>query len=1072
MMICSRRGKLLGALLAGTAGVVLAPMAANAQDQAANGGSTAATARTAGAHAGTAAPGTMIAPRPGAIMLAAASPGTADAPASKETLQTVIVTGTQIVGSKITGVVPVTIVGPTEIAATGAVSGDDLIRALPQMGDVHFNSTNGAVSSNFARGDVGSINLHNLGDGDTLVLLNGRRVVQYPGTQASTLTPVPDVTYNTNAIPVADAQRIDLLLDGAAALYGADAVAGVVNIITKRDLNGGDFNVQYGGAEGTSLREININGDFGRDFADGRGNVTIFFSHDDRSTLDSTDQGFTSTADKRPLFAGTAFAGVSSLDLRSTLGPWGNFQTPSGFGTVKQGTTALTTASGTFHIQPSSDGSCAASLGGGICLGKGNNATAGAERNTRSDDQANYPISVTPSLERYNFFLTGHYDLSSNVTAYTEMGYYTSSTRSLQAAVFSIGSIKMNIPASNYWNPFGPTTFADGTANPNRLPGLNVPASGLPVTLNSYRFEDLGPTTVSDQGYQRRILFGLRGRKFGFNWDTAILFSDAGNTDTQDGISSTALQQNLALSTPDAYDPFNGGNATNPTGLDTTPSNQSALNAIRVKTVLKDYNTLSLWDFKVSRPDLFSLPGGDLGIASGVEVRRESMEDNRDPRVDGTITWTDSVTGIVQPSDLYGVSPTPDTYGQRVVESAYAELAVPVISPKMRIPLVRNVEMQLAGREEHYSDFGGVFTPKIAAAWDLVKGLRFRGSWTKGFSAPNLLQENATLVTRGNTNTDYVRCEADLRAGRITNFSQCSESFVATSERYGNSDLKPETSTSKSFGVVFQPQFIPDEFGTVVFTADYWEIDQKGIVGVLGSQDALILDYLLRQSGSSNPNVVRAAPTADDDAEFAGTGLAPAGQVAYVKDQYVNLLPLEAKGLDLSANWALSGTRFGDFDLNLSLSNMRQLYLQPSPVVQELLAARAGGAINAGTTITGGGSLLQDEGAPKYKGAAVLTWHYAHWTVGAFAQYIGTVNDTGLIDSKTRLPYVVPWQLTGNLYGQFQFNNHILGETRLRLGVRNFTNETPPVYDSSYGYLSSLYEPYGRYWYASIGDTF
>lgn len=1000
---------------------------------------------------------------------ATASSQPADA---KETLQTVVVTGTQIQGSKITGIVPVAVVGPKEIAAIGAVSGDDLVRALPQMGDVNFNSTNGAVSSNFARGDVGSINLRNLGDGDTLVLVNGRRVVQYPGTQASTLTPVPDVTYNTNAIPVADAQRIDLLLDGAAAIYGADAVAGVVNIITKSDVNGGDFNVQYGGAQGTSLRELNINGDFGRDFADGRGNVTVFLSHTDRSTLNSTDQSFTATADKVPLFAGTAFAGDNALDLRSTLGPWGSFQTPPGFGTVKQGTTALTSASGTFHIQPSSDGSCAAQLGNGICLGKGTNATSGAERNTRSDDQATYPISVMPSLERYNFYLTGHYDLSSDVTAYTEMGYYTASTRSLQAPVFSIGSILMTIPASNYWNPFGPVTFPDGTANPNRLPGLNIPASGLPMTLNSYRFEDLGPTTVSDQGYQRRILFGLRGRKFGFNWDTAVLFSDAGNTDTQDGISATALQQSLALSTPDAYDPFSGGDPANPTGRDTTPSSGTALNAIRIRTVLKDYNTLALWDFKVSRPDLFTLPGGDLGIASGVEVRRESMEDNRDPRVDGTITWTDAVTGVLQPSDLYGVSPTPDTYGKRVVESAYAELAVPVIAPKMHIPLVRRVDMQLAGREEHYSDFGDVFTPKVAAAWDVVKGLRFRGSWTRGFSAPNLLQENATLVTRGNTNVDYVRCEADLRAGRISNFSQCSENFVATSERYGNTGLKPETSTSKSFGIVFQPQFIPESLGTLVFTADYWEIDQKGIVGVLGSQDALILDYLLREQGLNNPNVVRGAPTADDTAEFAGSGIAPAGQVTYVKDQYVNLLPLEAKGLDLSANWVLQGTRFGDFDLNLDVANMRQLYLQPSPVVQELLAARAAGLINAGTSISGGGSLLQDEGAPKYKGTAALTWHYEQWTIGAFAQYIGDVQDTGLIDSKTRLPYIVPWQITGNLYGQFQFDNHILGQTRLRVGVRNFTNENPPVYDSSYGYLSSLYEPYARYWYVSVGDSF
>ena len=1037
IMIYSKSGRTIGALMVSTAlALFIAPMA-SAQQSASKDSSTGSKVRAQGAA-----------------------------------IETVVVTGSQIVGSKVTAAVPVTVIDLKQMAAIGAVSGDDLIRSLPEMGDVDFNSTNGAVSSNFARGDVGSINLRDLGDGDTLVLLNGRRVVQYPGTQASTLTPVPAVTYNTNAIPIADAQRMEILLDGAAALYGADAVAGVVNIITKSDINGGDINVQYGGAEGTSLREFNVNGDYGRDFDDGRGNFSIFFSHTNRTALRSTDQAFTATADRRGFFDGTPFAGVSSLDLRSTLSAWGDFQTPSSFGTVYQGTTPLTTASGTFHVQPTSDAGCATSLGAGICLGKGNRATGGSARNTRSDDQAIYPISVMPSVSRYNFFATAHYDLSSHVTAYSELGYYQALTRGTQAAVFSIGSIKMTIPASNYWNPFGPVTFANGTPNPNRLPGLNIPSSGLPVTLNSYRFEDLGPTMVTDRGVQERFLFGLRGEQFGFHWDTAILYSDAGNTDTQDGISATALQQNLALSTPDAYDPFNGGNPGNPTGIDTTQSSKAALNAIHIKSVLKDYNTLTLWDFKVSRPDLLKLPGGDLGIAAGVEVRRETMEDNRDPRVDGTITWTDVVTGVVQPSDLYGVSPTPDTKGSRVVSSAYAELAVPVISPGMGIPLVRNVQLQLAGRYEQYSDFGGVATPKVAGFWDVFDGFRIRGSWSQGFAAPNLLQENATLVTRGNTNTDYIRCEADLRAGRISNFSQCSESFVATSQRYGNPDLKPERSESRSIGVVYQPHFIPDEYGQIMLTADYWEVDQTGIVGVLGSQNALILDYLMRLHGLNNPNVVRAAPTADDIAEFAGTGLAPAGQVTYVKDQYVNLLPLNAKGLSLTANWSLRGTDWGDFDLAVNVANMMQLYLQPSPVVQQLLSAKASGAINPGTPISGGGSLLQQNGSPRYKWSASLTWHYQNWTLGAFTRYIGDVQDTGLVDSSTGAAYVVPAQITGNMYGQYEFDDGVFGDTRLRVGVRNFTNELPPAYRSSFGYLSNLYEPYGRYWYVSIGKSF
>src|SRR3546814_18109042 len=96
----------------------------------------------------------------------------------------------------------------------------------------------------------------------------------------------------------------------------------------------------------------------------------------------------------------------------------------------------------------------------------------------------------------------------------------------------------------------------------------------------------------------------------------------------------------------------------------------------------------------------------------------------------------------------------------------------------MNIPLVRSFELQLAGRYEHYSDFGSIAKPKIAGAWDLFDGWRIRGSWAQGFRAPNLEQTKATIITRGNTRRDYIRCEADLRAGRIATFDDCSPSFV------------------------------------------------------------------------------------------------------------------------------------------------------------------------------------------------------------------------------------------------------------------------------------------------------
>lgn len=987
-----------------------------------------------------------------------------------EKLEEIVVVGSQIVGAEVTTALPIALVDTNTIAASAAVSGDELFRTIPQMGDVSFNSTNGAVSSNFARGDIGSVNLRNLGVGNTLVLLNGRRVVVHPGSQADDQL-VPVLTYNSNAIPVSGVERLEVLLGGAAAIYGTDAVAGVVNTVLRDDIDGGSIEVQHGGAEGTSLREYSINGNFGRNFAEGRGNVSLFLSYDNRNGLESTDQDSTATGDKRPLFVGTRFEGSNTLDRRSTLSGWGDFQTPASFGTVRQGTAAVTSAGGLFHIQPVANGGCSSVLSGGICIDDGNRATNAADRNLRSDAQASYPISVIPDLDRVNLFATGHYDLTDELTLFTELGYYHARTESLQDAVFSIGSIRMTVPASNYWNPFGPVTFADGSANPNRLSGLNAPASGLPVTITNYRFADLGPTEVKVDNDQYRVLAGLKGEKFGFNWESALLYSEARAEDVQDGISATLLQRQLGLSTPDAYNPFNGGDVNNPTGADTTLSNQAALDAIRIETVRKGKSTLALWDLKASRADLFALPGGDVGMAAGVEYRRDTQLDDRDPRVDGTITWTDTVTGVVQPSDLYGVSPTPDTKGSREVASAYLEFAVPLVGEEMDVPLVHNLEMQLAGRYEKYSDFGDVAKPKVAVAWDLLESFRLRGSWAEGFRAPNLEQVNASLVTRGNSRTDYVMCEADLRAGRITSFANCSRSVVATAQRAGNPDLKPEESTNVSIGAVFQPDFLPESLGSFTLTVDYWQIEQEGIVGLFGEGNALILDYLLRVQGSSNPNVIRLAPTADDIAAVAGTGLAPVGQVSYVNDKYVNLLPQDVHGLDIGLIWRLQGTRIGDFNLSLNATQLRKFYRDPSPDIAALLAARDAGTINAGTAITGGGDLVRQNGKPEWRWSAALTWRYEQFTVGAFTQYIDDVEDTNLLDANGDA-WVIDSQITGNLYGQYEFTQGWAADTRLRIGARNITNEKPPLSSTTYAYLASLYQPYPRYFYASIQKSF
>src|SRR5690606_36672625 len=268
-----------------------------------------------------------------------------------------------------------------------------------------------------------------------------------------------------------------------------------------------------------------------------------------------------------------------------------------------------------------------------------------------------------------------------------EIGFYGAESRAIQPPVVNLNSLW--IPASNYWNPFGPISFADGSANPNRLPNLtNVPAEGLPILLSNYRFVDTGFQEVTVKNFQSRFLGGLRGEWRGYDWETALVYSVAEAEDISPNINMTALQQQLAMSNPDAYNPFSGGCIDSTSWGDCSSSSQAAVDAITFDMRRFSRTTLPMADIRLSRSDLFQLPGGTVGVAFGAEFRRETQLDDRDENVDGTFTFVDMVTGETNLSNVSAVSPNPDTRGSRTVAGAFLEFAVPIVSPEMNIPLV------------------------------------------------------------------------------------------------------------------------------------------------------------------------------------------------------------------------------------------------------------------------------------------------------------------------------------------------------------------------------------------------
>lgn len=1003
-----------------------------------------------------------------ATALLAATAGVAAAQeASEEGGDEIVVVGTQIRGASTTDALPVVVLDEESIAATGATSGDDLLRSIPQMGDVLFEAANNPQTSNSARGDVNSVNLRSLGVGNTLVLLNGRRMVQHPTSQGTSDTgTVPVQSFNSNALPVSGLERVEVLLDGAAAIYGADAVAGVVNTVLRSNFEGLGASVRYGGAEGTGYDELEADLYAGHEF--GRGSVSLFVNYSDRSALWAHEQDFTFSDDMRPFFANAPGFDTSNVpDGRSSHSPWAQLSIPATTTALRPRSNGVvaTTAAGAFHIQPDSFG-CAIDIGDGLCHVSGTVAYNGANREMRYDTR--YGTTVRSAIERFNAYVTGEYEIAPRLTAFGELGLYMAESRAVQPPVVNLNHLW--IPASNYWNPFGPVTFSDGSVNPNRLPNLtNVPAEGLPVRLGNYRFVDTGFQHVTVNNYQSRVLAGLRGEWAGFDWESAITYSEAEAEDISPNINMTALQQQLALSTPDAYNPFNGGCVDTTSYGDCSPSSQAAIDAIVFDLRRFSRTTLTMADLKFTRGDLLSLPAGGLGIAIGAEVRRETQMDDRDANLDGTFTFVDMVSGDTNLSNVSAVSPNPDTKGDRTVGAAFVEFAIPLVSPDMNIPFVYGLDVQLAGRYEDYSDFGSVAKPKVAVAWDIFDGLRFRGSYSEGFRAPNLEQVNATQYARLASGTDYYRCEADLRAGRIATMNACTRSGGGSLLIAGNPDLEPEESTNQSFGVVFQPRFLPDAWGDFTFTVDRWRIEQEQIVGLLGARTALALDYLNRMEGGSNSNVVREAPNSDDIALFDGTGLTPVGEVLSINDRFINLLPQTVEGIDFGFNWSKRRTDWGSFNFRFNASQLLEFSRAPGPIVDSLYAARDAGVIDELTPLPNSSQLIAQNGRPEWRIFSSFTWRTGPWRLGLSANYVSEIEDLDLLSTSGE-PWVIDEQLVFNAYGQYEFDTPGDSETRVRIGVRDLTDEGPPLADG--GYLGSVHRPYGRYWYFDVSTRF
>ncbi|WND01749.1 TonB-dependent receptor [Temperatibacter marinus] len=986
---------------------------------------------------------------------------------SENVIEEIEVVGSQIKGAKIAGALPVTLVSVNEIEATGASSFEELLGNIPQAGLSGFNST--AELSNDTRGDIASINLRTLGADSTLVLLNGRRMVSHPQTQVFGGVPIQFV--NMNAIPVSGINHIEILRDGAAALYGSDAVAGVINAVLDQDHDGFSFEVRRADVFKSRMKEDLLALRGSQRLFEARGKVTLVASYFKGLGLDASERPQSADADKRFLLdPNDPFYNHPRLRNNSSFGPYGEFIAghPDNSSDRIQGQAVLSddglqllSSSGRFHLQPAGVFAFPSQTGYAFSpsleLDDGRSGATDLETGNALDLGAGKVINplqynmnqfrrLIPDIKRLNFMVRYDHKISDDLSFFGDIVYYKSKAYKFFGPPVLSTSNNFTVPASYTFNPFGPLLSASGEENPYRLTGFDIPEEGLDLQIKHYRFLNLGPRWIDVDQTQSRYLGGFAGKYKSWDWETAFAYSKAYAIDKGLLISRSQLYRSVMEGGEKGFNFFAG-----PT-LDQTIQSQ----AFGVEVVRESENTLKTWDFRFSTPSLYEFPGGgSAAVALGLEWREETIFDNRDQRLDGSITFTNPVTGEFFNSDIMGVSHTPDMEASRKVYSLYGELLLPLFRSQQK---VQAFDLQIASRYEHYSDINhSVLKPRLSATWVLNEWMTVRSAWSQGFRAPNLVQVNQPEFSRfTNFQVDYARCSA---------VGDCDNRAI-TSLISGNSSLRPETNTNISIGVVLTPQLLEG----LTLTIDYWQIRQKGSVGTLTRNDQIALDeYLRRTSNSFNSAVIRADVTESDRLAFSESGIDPFGEIIYVNETFLNLQTRQVSGVDMNLVYQFPEQDWGKLIVKFNAAYLDKFIQDPFPELVPLTGDQIA-LDNLGDDSYG--DLLRIESRPRLRFNASMLWRKEKWSASLNMRFVGSVEDRDIqvqTDQGSPLYFQVdPW-FTVNGLVDYEWQEK---EVRVRLGMKNIFDKAPPLFDNSAGYNAGTHSIRGRELYVSLKKFF
>jgi len=961
--------------------------------------------------------------------------------ADNNDVEEVVVTGTQIKGARINEALPVTVITADDIDDRGVNSGDELLATLTEQGVNQFNdvgSNGGGV--NASRGDVGAFDIRSLGTGNTLVLLNGRRMISTPSYQTESIggSFVPVATVNSNNIPVSLVDRVEILRDGAGAIYGSDAVAGVVNNVLDTNYVGFQLRGRFQNYQHFDRDDHKFSMKYGEDFNGGNTNVSMFFSFYQRDRVGAAEDeimGRCDYGDLVPAQFDSAFYRCSSNSA------WGQFD--------MSGTAPYTDSSGEFLIKAAGDPNCILNLGNNVCAASDSSGNYTHNWNGQRD--------ILGAVTRHNLFVFLNHDLGNGNELFAEYGTYQSEYNGNRHSVSHFSSVKFVVPATNPYN-----------------------FTGKALLMDNYRFVDAGPRIVDNDKETTRYLVGVRGdTSTGWDWESAVSYSVAEAFDvTHNRVSNTLMDQLLHRTDETAYNPFNGGGvyqtgfvSHNP--VDYTPG---GIGPAIVDAYRANERTMTTLDFRMSKPDIFSIRGGDVGMALGLETRNETFMDDRDPRLDGTIVFTERRTngqlstsaGDTFPyvSDLANSSPTPDSDGSRNVNSVYLEFDVPLVSPEMNIPVVEQFDLQLAYRNEAYSDFEGTGVPRVAFGWVVNDILKIRGSQQDTFRAPNMITINESMVVRNNTRNDAATLYA---VGLGIDTDDSDGRYSVQRQAMGSSKLIAEESENSTIGLVLQPT------DNLTITYDVWSIDSTNTIGLFGEENHMLLDLFLRLGSNdinncgaviSNPAVVRQAP--DNPASFLAAGLCPFGLAERVEDNYANLNDRSIEGNDLGVYYDVD-TALGTLSVKHQVSMLTKRDQKYGETLRTLDAAMQDGSLPM-TAIAGFGDLLAVDGAPKRKSYTSIRFRRGDWALGINQNARSSVFESRTVARAGEMWEVVPFK-TRNVYADY-YTDYNDADLRIRFGVNNYGDERAPLASSRQGYFEDLDNNLRRNFYVDFRVTY